>query len=138
MARIFVYDQREFPDPDPKLPIDEVRKQLAEFFPELANAEAREERRGEDTVVTFTKRIGTKGRPRRGRPGEVVSVLRRVPATRLGIFELAQELFGADGELDVDRAAGRQPEINLAVAEARAYARATQQAAEALRQLPAR
>ncbi len=138
MARLFVYDQREFPDPDPKLPVDEVRKQLAEFFPELANAEAREERRGEDTVVTFTKRIGTKGLRHRGRPRYVAAVLRRVAATRLRIFELAQELLGADGELDVDRAAQRQPEINLAVAGARAYARENQQAAEALRQLPAR
>lgn len=135
MPRLFIYDGRAFPDPDPKLPIDEVRRQLAEFFPELANADAREEQRGEDSVVTFTKRIGTKGRRR---APDVVAVLRRVPARRLRIVELAQELLGADGELDVDRAAACQPEINLAVAEARAYARATQQAAEALRQLPPR
>src|SRR5262249_53304291 len=94
MARVFVYDQREFPDPDPKLPVDEVRKQLAEFFPELANAEAREERRGEDTVVTFTKRIGTKGLARPTWPRDVVAVLRRVPPRRLRILELAEELVG--------------------------------------------
>ena len=134
MARLFVCDGREFPDPDSKLSVDEVRKQLADFFPELANADAREEQRGEDTVVTFTKRIGTKGR-RRSR--DVVAVLRRVPARRLRIFDLAAALLDGDGELDVDRAAARQPEINLAVAEVRAYARATQQATEALRQLPA-
>lgn len=138
MARLFMYDGRAFPDPDPKLPIDEVRRQLAEFFPELANADAREEQRGEDTVVTFTKRIGTKGLRRRGRSRDVVAVLRRVPARRLRIVDLAAELLDATGELDVDQAAARQPEINLAAAEARAYARATQQATEALRQLPAR
>ena len=138
MARKFVYDQREFPDPDPKLSVDEVRKQLAEFFPELANADAREEQRGEDTVVTFNKRIGTKGRRRRTRPRDVIAVLRRVPERRLRIVELAAELLGADGEVDADLAAERQPDINLAVAEARAYARTNQQAAEALRQLPAR
>jgi len=135
MARVFVYDGREFPDPDPKLAVDEVRKQLAEFFPELANADVREDRRGEDTVVTFTKRIGTKG-GRRSR--DVVAVLRRVPARRLRIVDLATELLDGDGELDADRAAARQPEINLAVAEVRAYARGTQQATEALRRLPAR
>lgn len=135
MARVFVYDGREFPDPDPKLPVDEVRKQLAEFFPELANADTRQEQRGEDTVVTFTKRIGTKGR---GRSRDVIAVLRRVPAKRLRLFELAAELLDERGEVDVDGAAARQPELNLAVAEAKAYARATQQAAEALRQLPAR
>src|SRR5207253_6937757 len=103
-------------------------KQLAEFFPELANADAREDRRGEDTLITYSRRIGTKGR-RRAR--DVVAVLRRVPARRLRIFELAGELLDGGGELDVDRAAALQPEVNLAVAEARAYARATQQATEA-------
>ena len=42
MARVFIYDGREFPDPDPNLSPDEVRKMMADFFPELANAEARE------------------------------------------------------------------------------------------------
>jgi PRTRC genetic system protein C len=135
MARMFIYDGREFPDPDPQLPVDEVRKQLAEFFPELANADTRQEQRGEDTVVSFTKRIGTKGRPR---SRDVVTVLRRVPAKRLRIFELAAELVDEHGEVDIDGAAARQPEINLAVAEARACARTTQQAAEALRRLPPR
>jgi PRTRC genetic system protein C len=135
MARMFIYDGREFPDPDPQLPVDEVRKQLAEFFPELASADTRQEQRGEDTVVSFTKRIGTKGRPR---SGDVVTVLRRVPAKRLRIFELLAELVDEHGEVDIDGAAARQPEINLAVAEATACARTTQQAAEALRRLPPR
>ena len=154
MARLFVYDSREFDDPDPKLSVDEVRKQLAEFFPELANADAREERRGEDTVVTFTKRIGTKGTPdtpasaggspgrprRRRRPTNrtVVAILRRVPEKRLRVFELASELLDSRGQLDVDAAAARAPEVNLAMAEAQAYARATDLAVAALRRLPAR
>ena len=136
MARVFVVDGREFPDPDPKLPVDEVRKQLAEFLPELANADVREEKRGDETRYVFTKRIGTKGRRRRA--SDVVAILRRVPEKRLRIFELAAELVDGRGELDVDAAARRQPAINLAVAEAQSYARATQQAVEALRRLPPR
>ena len=135
MARAFIYDGREFPDPDPKVSVEEIRKQLAEFFPELANAETREERCGEDTVYTFTRRIGTKGRRRLPR---VVAILRRVPEKRLRIFELAAELLDEHGGLDLDAAAARQPEINLAIAEAEAYARATRQAVEALRRLPPR
>ena len=134
MARIFVYDGREFPDPDPKLPMEEVRKQLAEFLPELANADTREEKRGEDTAYTFSKRIGTKGR----RPPEVVAILRRVPERRLRVFELATELLDREGELDLEAAAARQPEINLAIAEVEAYTRATRQAVEAIRRLPPR
>ena len=64
-ARAFVYDGREFPDPDPNLSVEEVRKQFAEFLPELANADTREEKRADGTVVySFSKRIGTKGQPR--------------------------------------------------------------------------
>jgi len=59
--RVFVYDGREFPDPDPKLKVDEVRQHFATFFPELSNAESKESKRGEDTIIEFKKRVGTKG-----------------------------------------------------------------------------
>jgi PRTRC genetic system protein C len=135
MARIFVVDGREFPDPDPQLSVEEVRQQLSEFFPELANADTREEQRGEDAHYVFTRRIGTKGGRR---VPNVVAILRRIPEKRLRVFELATELLDARGDLDVDEVARRQPEVNLAVAEAKAYAAATQQASEALRRLPPR
>lgn len=135
MARHFIYDGREFPDPDAKLSVEEIRKLLAEFFPELANAETREEKRGEDVVYTFTKRIGTKGR---AAEPDVVSILRTVPNTRLRILELASELLDDRGELNLEATAARQPEVNLAAAEAESYARATRGAVEALRRLPPR
>jgi PRTRC genetic system protein C len=144
MARVFVADGRAFPDPDPAVSVEEVRKQLAEFLPELTNADVREEKRGEDTVYVFTRRIGTKGRggKRRGRVplgiANVVETIRRVPEKHLRVFELAAELFDSGGELDIDAAAERAPEVNLAVAEAEAYARATERAVTALRRLPAR
>ena len=101
MARVFIVDGRQFPDPDPNLSVQEVRAQFAEFFPELVNADAREEAKGDDTLITFTKRIGTKGtanavpRPqragrRRQRPApDIVETLRRVPEKRLAVFDLA-------------------------------------------------
>ena len=135
MARIFRYDGREFPDPDPRMPVEDVRKQLGEFFPELANADTREEKRGDDTIYTFTKRIGTKGRRR---PPDLVRIIGRVPEKRLRVFELATELLDEQGEIDPDAAAARQPEVNLAIAEAEAYARATRQALGTLRQLAPR
>jgi PRTRC genetic system protein C len=135
MARIFVHDGREFPDPDPALAVDDVRRMFADFLPDLTNADVREERRGEDVVYTFTRRLGTKGARRR--PG-VVAVLRRVPAADLRVFELAAELLDAHGELDVDAAAARQPELHLAIAQAEAYARFTRQARDTLLRLPPR
>ncbi len=59
--RIFVYDGREFPDPDPASTPEEVRQSMTSFFPELANAEIKESTRGEDTIYEFKKRVGTKG-----------------------------------------------------------------------------
>ena len=61
MARVFIYDGREFPDPDPSRSVDEVKRMLADFFPELANAEVRESKRGEDSLYELVRRVGTKG-----------------------------------------------------------------------------
>lgn len=61
MARIFIVDQREFPDPDPALTVEQVREMMATFFPELANATHTERQRGEDTIYEFQRRVGTKG-----------------------------------------------------------------------------
>ena len=68
MARVFVYDGREFPDPDPSLSVDEVRASMANFFPELSNAESTESQRDsktepgqKDTVIEFKRRVGVKG-----------------------------------------------------------------------------
>ncbi len=59
--RIFIADGREYPDPDPKLTVAEVQKLLADFLPELHNAEVKTEKRGEDEVIRFEKKVGTKG-----------------------------------------------------------------------------
>jgi len=68
MARVFVYDGREFPDPDPSLSVDEVRSSMANFFPELSNAETKESERDSETepgqkdaIYEFKRRVGVKG-----------------------------------------------------------------------------
>ncbi len=60
--RLFVYEGKEYPDPDPKLTADQVKALLATSFPELANAETRTDKRPDGVeVVTFSRRVGTKG-----------------------------------------------------------------------------
>ena len=61
MARIFVYDDREFPDPDPEMSVDQVKGTLADFYGEIANASVKKTKRGEDTIYEFQRRVGTKG-----------------------------------------------------------------------------
>ena len=68
----------------------------------------------------------------------VIAALQSTPEKSLRIVELTRDLVGADGQIDHDRAAKRAPDVNLAVAEAEAYSRATSRAIQALRQLPAR
>lgn len=59
--RKFVVEGHVYPDPDPNMTADEVRQDLASMMPELSNAETSTAKDGEDTIVTFRKRVGTKG-----------------------------------------------------------------------------
>ena len=61
MARVFVYDDREFPDPDPEMTVEQVKTTLVDFYGEIANASVKEATRGEDTIFEFQRRVGTKG-----------------------------------------------------------------------------
>ena len=63
MTRIFVYDDREFPDPDPGMSVDQVKATLSDFYGEIANASVKETKRGDDAVYEFQRRVGTKGAP---------------------------------------------------------------------------
>jgi len=61
MARIFVYDDRKFPDNDPAMSVEDVKTMMTDFFPELANAEVREQTKDGDTYIEFVRKTGTKG-----------------------------------------------------------------------------
>ena len=50
MARIFIVDEREFPDPDPNLTIEQVRDSLSDFYPDLASATHTQRRNSEDVL----------------------------------------------------------------------------------------
>jgi len=65
MPREFIVDGRTFPDPDPNKSVEEVKGLMTSFFPELANAETRETKKGEDTSFEFIRRVGTKGSGKR-------------------------------------------------------------------------
>lgn len=69
---------------------------------------------------------------------KVVRALKTVPEKSLLIIEIANESVTKKGELDYDKLIGKQREVNLAVAEAKAYSQATQRAIRALSDLPAR
>jgi len=68
----------------------------------------------------------------------VVNALRKVPEKRLLIIDIANEVATENGEIDYDKLIDRQREVNLAVAEAKAYSQATQRAIKALTDLPVR
>jgi len=68
----------------------------------------------------------------------VVRSLRKVPEKKLLIIELANTIPIANGELDYAELTERQLEINLAIAEAKAYGSHTIMAVDSLVRLRAR
>ena len=68
----------------------------------------------------------------------VVASLKKVPEKKLLIIELANRIPMKDGELDYDEVARLQPEVNMAVAEAKMYGTQTLMAVDSLKRLSPR
>ena len=63
----------------------------------------------------------------------LAGLLAATPPADLKIIELTAELTRPDGSLDLDAAAARQPEVELACAQAQDYAATTKRLLETLR-----
>ena len=61
MTRVFIYDGREFDDPNPEMSVDDVRDYLSHFYRELANATCKHTSEENREVYEFRKTVGTKG-----------------------------------------------------------------------------
>ena len=62
MPTIYKYNDYEYTDTAGEFTTEEVRQQLTQYFPELANATAKESTDDEgNAVIEFVKRAGTKG-----------------------------------------------------------------------------
>ena len=61
MARKFIVDGTEYPDPGADVSPEQFKQMMVGFIPELVNADMTTEKVGEDTVYRFRKRVGTKG-----------------------------------------------------------------------------
>lgn len=66
----------------------------------------------------------------------VVFALKKVPEKKLLLIELANR-YTKDGELDYDRLADIQPEVNMAIAEAKMYGAYTLVAVDTLKRVEA-
>ena len=137
--RVFVIDNKEYPDPDPDLPITGTRSVQAmyrDYFPgQLDNVDVAQKTRDDGTVeVTFKRRIGTKGgvvRAKRRRKtsgsGEVVitlpsvvRVLASLPRDRPLAWDLVEQAIGPKGAVRLDYV---PPAAQLNLAEAQLAAR---------------
>lgn len=61
MARHFIVDGTEYPDPGEGITPDQFKQMMVTFLPELATAEMKTETKDGDTIYRFTKRVGNKG-----------------------------------------------------------------------------
>ena len=66
---------------------------------------------------------------------DLIRALEAVPEKKLRLLELAKELVGPDGKLDMDRAVARAAEVDAAVKEAHAYISDTEKLRWALQRL---
>jgi hypothetical protein len=69
---------------------------------------------------------------------KVIRALRKVPAKSLLLIELANRIPIKNGEFDIDELTKHQPEVNLAIAEAKMYGAQTIVAVESLIRLKGR
>ncbi len=68
----------------------------------------------------------------------VVATLKKVPEKRLLIIDLANRIPMKDGQLDYDAVTAIQPEVNMAIAEAKMYGAQTLMAVDSLKRVIAR
>jgi PRTRC genetic system protein C len=61
MARKFIVDGTEYPDPGPDVTPEQFKQMMVGFLPELANADMTSEKQGEDIIYRCKKRVGVKG-----------------------------------------------------------------------------
>ena len=67
----------------------------------------------------------------------VVTALKKVPEKRLLIIDLANRIPMKDGQLDYDAVTAIQPEVNMAIAEAKMYGTQTLMAIDSLKRVMA-
>ncbi len=68
----------------------------------------------------------------------VVAALTKVPEKRLLLTDLANRIPMKDGQLDYDAVTAIQPEVNMAIAEAKMYGTQTLMAVDSLKRVLAR
>ena len=68
----------------------------------------------------------------------IIAALKKVPVKRLLIIELVNRVSSEGGQLDYNELERIQPEVNLAVAEAKMYGAHTLVAVDTLKRLPPR
>src|SRR5260370_5959968 len=151
--RVFVIDNKEYPDPDPDLPITgthSVQAMYRDYFPgQLDNVDVAQKTRDDGTVeVTFKRRIGTKAAPlpsrRRRQIGRfrevvitlpsVVRVLAALPNDRPLAWDLVEQAIGPRGAVRIDYVPPAA-QLNLAEAQLAARVRLIELAVGELRRL---
>ena len=65
----------------------------------------------------------------------VVAALKKVPEKRLMLIDLANRIPMKDGQLDYDAVTAIQPEVNMAIAEAKMYGTQTMMAVDSLKRV---
>lgn len=105
MSRQFVkYGEKTTELPE-GMTLTQVKQQMARFFPELADPEVKTEKKGEDTIHTFSKKAGRKGAGRKSAATPLATLtgrLRKVRETPVAPPALVAVVLQAADDTRVD------------------------------------
>lgn len=135
MARIIVYDGREHPDPDAAATIEQVRDIMATWYPDMANATYKTEKRDNDTLYVFRKTVGTKGSTE---AAHLAGIILQTPQAELDLLRIYAGATDGTGRLDTRQLANLyandegEEELERALAQANRYTTSVAAATNAL------
>lgn len=111
MQRLFRYESHTIPDPGAHLSVEEVRKALVLYFPDLVQATTTTQTEGETLVITFAKQTTRKGAAGEIPPSEFTTL-----AERLLALSALTETLTLPAALTLSEVAARRTEIQEALA----------------------
>ena len=130
MPRIFVYDGREFPDPDGGLTVEEVKTNLASFMPETRQRHRHPDSKGRKHHHPFQQASRDQRLPVNNQL--LAEILDTVPPAHLEILDLAASLSHPNGTITTHDLITHQRQFEDAAPQAAAYADATHRLIAAL------
>lgn len=116
MSKQFVKYGEKTTELPASMTLAQAKQQMARFFPELADPEVKTEKKGEDTIYTFSKKAGRKGADALSTLAQRLTRVRETPVASPAVIAVALQAGDGAG-VDLEAALERMQSEAHAVAE---------------------